>query len=104
MSRPIKYTKKVISDIFYKNGCELLSENCDNIYKYNLKQDKKKKSIYNGVSYSKIAKKWIACIVINKKQIHMGYYEDEKDAAKAYDDFILKNKRNLRYKLNFGHK
>lgn len=52
------------------------------------------KIISNGYEY------WIASSPrINGKQIRIGYYDSETDAAKAYDDFIVNN--NLKNKLNF---
>lgn len=42
-------------------------------------------SPYKGVSFHKSHKKWRANIKINGKQIHIGYFNTEKDAAKAYD-------------------
>jgi hypothetical protein len=72
----------------------------DRIYEYNSRQNKKKSSIYNGVYYFKPCKRWAVCIVVDKKQIHLGYYDEEKEAAMAYDKFIINNVDNLRYKLN----
>lgn len=43
-------------------------------------------SQYKGVSYLKRVGKWVAYIRKDYKQIHLGYFEKEKDAARAYDD------------------
>lgn len=37
-----------------------------------------------GVSWSKISRKWQAIIGIHYKQIHLGFFDDIVDAAKAY--------------------
>lgn len=37
-----------------------------------------------GYSWMKSRNKYIAYIVINKKQKHLGYFENEKDARRAY--------------------
>jgi len=42
-------------------------------------------SIYKGVCMVKGYKKWIAQIGFNKKTIYLGYFDDEKEAAKAYN-------------------
>lgn len=42
-------------------------------------------SKYRGVSYSTTAGKWIAKLQVNKKRRHLGYYDDEVSAAKAYN-------------------
>lgn len=42
-------------------------------------------SKFKGVSICKRSKKWRACIQINGKKKHLGYFNDEQEAAKAYD-------------------
>ncbi len=42
-------------------------------------------SKYKGVSRCKNANKWRAVICHNGRDIHLGYFEDETEAAKAYD-------------------
>jgi hypothetical protein len=44
-----------------------------------------KTSEYRGVSWSKSSKKWQAQIHFDGKQRHLGYFADEKEAARAYD-------------------
>ena len=39
---------------------------------------------YKGVSWNKWAGKWRASIGYNKKQIHLGYFDNKLDAAAAY--------------------
>lgn len=53
-------------------------------------------SKYNGVYRQD--KKWRSCITINKKQIRIGVYNTEIEAARAFNEYILKN--NLNRKLN----
>lgn len=40
---------------------------------------------YRGVSWNKKCSKWQAYISIDKKRIHIGYFDDPIDAALAYD-------------------
>lgn len=42
-------------------------------------------SIYKGVYFNKRAKKWLARIGINGKDIHLGLFASEVDAARAYN-------------------
>lgn len=52
----------------------------------------KKTSKYKGVSLAKgrKVKKWYATITYNKKQIWLGSYDNEEDAANAYDAAAIK--------------
>lgn len=43
-------------------------------------------SKYRGVMFHKRSKKWQACLNVNKKRHHLGYFELEVDAAKAYNE------------------
>ncbi len=45
----------------------------------------KASSKYKGVYWQKSAKKWKARLTFEKKSIYLGLYQDEKIAAKAYD-------------------
>lgn len=68
-------------------------------------QDKKlekKTCQYHGVTLSKRNGKYRVVLVHNKKQIHIGFFENELDAAKAYNQKAseLNSKTNSKYKLN----
>jgi len=45
----------------------------------------KKASSYIGVTYSKQRELWHAVLGFDKKQVHLGFYKNEVDAAKAYN-------------------
>lgn len=47
-------------------------------------------SKYKGVSYKKSIGKWHSQIQHNKQSIHLGYYNNEIDAAEAYDNAMVK--------------
>ncbi len=51
----------------------------------------KKTSKYPGVCWHKGAKKWHAQIWISKKRLSLGYFSNERDAAKAYEDAVRNN-------------
>ena len=44
---------------------------------------------YKGVSWRPDRKKWRANININMRQLHLGYFDDPKSAAKAYNKAAL---------------
>ena len=44
------------------------------------------RSQYRGVSWSKGKGMWRACITIDVRTVHLGYFADEVKAAQAYDD------------------
>jgi hypothetical protein len=54
----------------------------------NLRKDNK--SGYKGVSWDRRQKKWVARIQSNKKNLHLGYFDDIKEAARAYNEAALK--------------
>lgn len=54
-------------------------------------------SSYKGVDWHKRDKCWRAHIVINKKQIYLGHFKNEKDAALAY------NKKAIELYGEFAH-
>ena len=49
-------------------------------------------SKYAGVTFSKANKKWMARIKIDGKLCHIGYYENEEEAAAVYTSAVLKYK------------
>lgn len=53
---------------------------------------------YRGVHYSKFANKWRALVQNEKKSIHLGYFENAVDGAKAYNKYVIDN--NLDHTLN----
>lgn len=59
----------------------------------NLRNSVKKnnnKGKYKGVSFRNDKKKWQANITLNMKQTFLGYYNNETEAAKAYNEAALK--------------
>lgn len=63
---------------------------------------KKIKSDYIGVYWSKSSNKWYASIKHNYKTIYIGIFENEIEAAKAYDEYALKL-RGKKAILNFSN-
>lgn len=52
---------------------------------YQQKQIRPTSSQYKGVYWNKDKKKWHSRIELNKISKHLGYFDDEIEAAKAYD-------------------
>jgi hypothetical protein len=52
------------------------------------KNTKQGSSIYTGVYWSKTLNKWCACIRINSKSKHLGYFDNEIDAHNAYQNAL----------------
>ncbi len=50
------------------------------------KYKKRCSSRYKGVSWCKRSKKWLACISFNGRQRRLGYFDNEIEAACAYDN------------------
>ena len=55
---------------------------------------------YRGVSFHKSSNKWISYITINNKKIHLGCYDTNIKAAKAYDNYVIQH--NLEHTKNFS--
>lgn len=55
-------------------------ENCSN-----RKINKNNKSGFKGISWSKKGGAWSASIGVNNKRLHLGYYKNKEDAARAYN-------------------
>jgi hypothetical protein len=59
-------------------------------YNQHKKNIDNKTSSYRGVSLDKRRNIWRARIYINKKEVAIGFFKDEKDAALAYNDMLDK--------------
>lgn len=69
--------------------------------KYEPQPYKRKTSKYRGIQWCPKRKKWRVSRQINKKRVRIGDYKTEKEAAMAYDEYLIKN--NIRNGLNFPH-
>lgn len=71
-----------------------------NIYEeIQIAKETRKSSKYYGVCFNKTSKKFKAYLVLNKKQITIGHYCDEVEAAKAYNKKALE--LNQKFKTNY---
>lgn len=61
------------------------SQNKANTLKQEKYKNKKTTSKYKGVSWHKRDKKWTAQIGFNRKLIHLGYFDNETEAAMTYN-------------------
>ncbi len=70
------------------------------IENYKTPAQKRKSSKFVGVNLYKGTEKWRSQISVDRKKIHLGYFKNEKDAAKAYNNYVIKHELNK--KLNKG--
>jgi AP2 domain/HNH endonuclease len=61
----------------------------------------KRTSKYKGVSWRKSHSKWQATIYVDKRQLHIGYYDSEEQAALMYDIAAKKYHKEFSYQ-NFS--
>lgn len=64
----------------------------------NIDITKKRTSKFIGVSFKKKPQKWESSVYFNGKYNYIGSYKFELEAAKAYNEFVVKN--NINKKLN----
>ena len=65
-----------------------------------LSSKKIKTSKYNGVSLTK-DNKWACSYMMNRKKHHIGTFDTELEACKAYNDTVSKlNENGCNYKIN----
>lgn len=57
----------------------------------NAKKRENASSRFKGVSYYIRHNKWVAQCNLNRKKVFVGYYDDEREAAIAYNNFIILN-------------
>ena len=69
-------------------------------YPYNPRKINSRSGKFIGISWHSGKNKWISYINVNKKRIHLGYFKDEIEAAKAYDKAAIKH-RGKKTKVNF---
>jgi len=84
----------MVCDHINHNGLDNRKENLRNCtIKQNIANSRPRRnstSKYKGVAWSKRRKKWFVSIQTDGKTIHLGYFEDEDEAGRAYDDAAKK--------------
>lgn len=79
--------RKIVVDHINNNPLDNRLENLQIITtRENNSKDRKGSSKYTGVCWSKNDKKWKSGIVINGKNIHLGYFKCEEEASNAYQN------------------
>jgi hypothetical protein len=80
---------KIVVDHINENKLDNRVENLQLISNrknaFRVKNNKGYSSNYKGVSLNKKTNKWVSNIVINNTQVSLGYFSNEKEAAKSYE-------------------
>lgn len=89
----LKKGDKIITDHKNRNGCDNRKNNIRTvtitINNHNSRLQRNNSSGYRGVSWKKDKQKWKAYLMVNNKQVHLGYFTDIKSAALAYDNKVI---------------
>lgn len=90
MHREIMMTpRELVCDHINRNGLDNRKSNLRNCTArenhLNVGARKGATSKYKGVYFNRRMKKWAACIKSGDRKIHLGYFKNEIDAARAYD-------------------
>jgi hypothetical protein len=93
-----KYLYKDSAKLNFSNEIDVILFETSDI-EYIINKDIKPRSIYKGIKYNKHRETWTSKITVNGKAIYLGNYDNEYDAAMAYDNYIINN--NLNRKTNF---
>lgn len=103
--KPNEYIDHIDRNGLDNRECNLRLCNCSkngaNSIKPKTYCNKPTSSIYKGVNWRKDCKKWRAYIKINTKQINLGCFNNEIQAAKVYDEAALKYFGEFA-RVNFG--
>lgn len=51
----------------------------------NARLSRANRSGFKGVALHKHAQRWTAQVTVNRKKLHLGYFDNARDAARAYD-------------------
>lgn len=88
---------RINNDLGYsKDNCRWASKTTQNRNTRKLK--KINTSGYRGVSFHNNSNMWRSRIRVNYKHVHLGYFKTALEAAKAYDNYVIKN--NLEHTIN----
>ncbi len=65
------------------------------IYHSRKTEEKKRTSEYRGVNWDKQYCKWKASISVNGRKKILGYFDDEVEAARCYNEAAVKHGRDV---------
>ncbi len=63
---------------------------------------KRKTSKFVGVCWHKGNRAWDSQIMVNEKTIYLGLFKNEEDAAKAYNNYVIKHRLNRKLNTFLG--
>ena len=81
------YLENYSEDLQVDHIDRVRTNNClDNLRMVTGQQNRFNRSKIKGYTWDKLAKKWRAYIYLNKKKHHLGFFDNEDDARRAYLD------------------
>ena len=75
---------------------ENLREATNQQNQFNRRSNKVATSKYKGVHWSNKLNKWVAKYTFNNRQFHIGVFQDELEAARAYDNAVKQHQSFFR--------
>lgn len=94
------YILRVFRDWLYRDSCVALERKRDRFFAMQIGHQSKT-SEFMGVHWCSQKQRYLARVMLKGKTHHLGTFRDEKEAARAYDIFVIKHGLGI-HRLNFS--